>query len=79
MYCICSNQAEAAIAVLEAGADVNGVLGEKGRTLLMYATVQRNVSIIRAIATTTGVMLDAQVKGLYTGSDFQCIKMCNAK
>ena len=66
-----SNQTEAAIALLEAGADINSALGETGGSLLIYAAIQRDPSMIRAIATTPDVMLDPQVSGLFEHFDLE--------
>ena len=57
--CVYSNQTEAVTTLLEAGANVNTVLN--GMSLLDGAVRFGNCRIIRAIATTAGIMLDAQV------------------
>ena len=55
------NQAEAITAMLEVGADVNRDVQPFGTSLLMVATLYGHPNVVRAIATTPGVKLDAVV------------------
>ena len=64
VYNLYSNQAEAVTTLLEAGANVNSTV--HGLTPLRSAATIGNHRIIRAIATTPGIMLDAQVRVDYS-------------
>ena len=57
------NRTEAAIAILEAGVDVNCLMDDEGLTLLISAAWSGNPDIMKSLATSPGIMLDAQVSG----------------
>ena len=51
--------------MLDLGADVNSVLDGQGTTLLMWAVFFGNFRSVRAIATFSGVKLNAQVNDIH--------------
>ena len=56
------NQTEAAMAMLEAGADVNCPMDNEALTILLSAAWSGNFNIIKAIATSPGILLNVQVR-----------------
>ena len=60
--CYCSNNAAIVEALLEAGADVNGIFDDDQRTTPLIRAVQfGNPRIVRAVATFPGVKFNAEV------------------
>ena len=60
--CYCSNNAAIVEALLEAGADVNGIFDDEQRTTPLIRAVQfGNPRIVRAVATFPGVKFNAEV------------------